>query len=137
MRPLCERNASRVEKSIVEYITPYNPPKGDTPPRAEKKVIKKNAHHVNRQQVERQTYGEFRNVYLSSDEHANLSSANGAERLADLIERLSCYMTSRGKAYRNHYAVLRNWARNDDAKPGGGNGKKPMDTSPVEGLSRG
>ena len=33
------------------------------------------------------------------------------------IERLSYYMESKGKTYRNHLATIRNWARKDSACP--------------------
>ena len=36
---------------------------------------------------------------------------------ADRIERLSAYMASTGKTYKNHLATIRNWARRDRTKP--------------------
>ncbi len=61
-------------------------------------------------------FGEFKNVKLLKDEHAKLVERLGRERAEDLIERLSCYMKSRRKTYRSHYATLLNWARDDAAK---------------------
>lgn len=53
------------------------------------------------------TYGEFKNVLLSSEEHKRLT-----ERFPDAqsrIESLSAYMKSTGKTYLDHYAQLINW----------------------------
>jgi hypothetical protein len=64
----------------------------------------------------RKKYGEFKNVYLSSDEYDKLVKRLGLERAKDLIERLGAYMKSRRKKYDSHYATLLNWARDDDSK---------------------
>lgn len=53
------------------------------------------------------TYGEFKNVFLTPEEHKRLS-----ERFADAerrIDSLSAYMKSTGKTYLDHYAQLINW----------------------------
>ena len=36
---------------------------------------------------------------------------------SDRIERLSAYMASTGKSYKNHLATIRNWARRDSKTP--------------------
>ena len=44
------------------------------------------------------------------------------------IERLSEYMASTGKTYKNHLATIRAWARKDkDRSPTAGSAKKPDD----------
>ena len=53
------------------------------------------------------TYGEFKNVFLSDEEYRRLK-----ERFPDALNRidsLSAYMKSTGKAYLDHYAQLINW----------------------------
>lgn len=56
-------------------------------------------------------YGEYANVLLTDDELGKLKEAfsDWEER----IERLSGYIASTGKAYKSHYATIRNWARKD------------------------
>lgn len=56
-------------------------------------------------------YGEYQNVLLTDDELAKLKEEffDWKER----IERLSSYIASTGKSYKNHLATIRNWARKD------------------------
>lgn len=79
----------------------------------------------------RRVFGEFQNVYLSSDEYDKLVKRLGEDSAKDLIERLGAYMKSRRKKYDSHYATILNWARDDAAKgklgtqisaPGGASG---------------
>lgn len=62
----------------------------------------------------RHKYGEYNNVLLSDEDMEKLKSEfpDWEER----IERLSAYIASTGKSYKNHLATIRNWARNDKAK---------------------
>ena len=59
-------------------------------------------------------YGEYNNVLLTDDELKKLKTeySDYEER----IERLSSYVASTGKAYKSHYATIRNWARKDAEK---------------------
>ena len=66
-------------------------------------------------------YGEYKNVLLTDDEFEKLK-AEYVDYL-DRIERLSSYIASTGKAYKSHYATIRNWAR-ADAEKGRSNGAK-------------
>ena len=66
-------------------------------------------------------YGEYKNVLLTDDEFEKLK-AEYVDYL-DRIERLSSYIASTGKAYKSHYATIRNWAR-ADAEKGRDNGAK-------------
>lgn len=56
-------------------------------------------------------YGEYKNVLLTDDELSKLKTEyfDYEER----IENLSSYIASTGKAYKSHYATIRNWARKD------------------------
>ena len=60
-------------------------------------------------------YGEYKNVLLSDDDVEKLKKE--FPDWADRIERLSAYMASTGKTYKNHLATIRNWARRDRTKP--------------------
>ena len=56
-------------------------------------------------------YGKYKNVLLTDEELEKLKEeySDYEER----IERLSSYVASTGKAYKSHYATIRNWARKD------------------------
>ncbi len=56
-------------------------------------------------------YGEYNNVLLTDDELEKLQYEYPDYQ--DRIERLSSYIASTGKAYKSHYATIRNWARKD------------------------
>ena len=74
-------------------------------------------------------YGEYENVLLTDEELEKLKAEypDWQER----IERLSSYVASTGKAYKSHYATIRNWARKDQ-KHGGGNGSAKHDGNAEE-----
>ena len=56
-------------------------------------------------------YGEYNNVLLTDDELEKLQAEY--PDYSDRIDRLSAYIASTGKAYKSHYATIRNWARKD------------------------
>lgn len=84
--------------------------------------IKENKTKVNKNKVTyapteekknvRHKYGEYENVLLSDDDLEKLKSEypNDYEKR---IERLSEYIASTGKSYKNHLATIRAWARRD------------------------
>ena len=60
----------------------------------------------------RHKYGSYKNVLLSDEDMEKLMTEfphDGVER----IERLSEYIASTGKKYKNHLATIRSWARKD------------------------
>lgn len=59
----------------------------------------------------RRAYGQFGNVYLTDGEAARLRESVPGYR--EYIERLSSYMASTGKTYRDHFATLHSWALRD------------------------
>lgn len=63
----------------------------------------------------RHKYGMYKNVLLTDEEYAKLTEEFPHD-YSDRIERLSEYIASTGKKYKNHLATIRNWARNDVAK---------------------
>lgn len=64
----------------------------------------------------RHKYGEYQNVLLSDVDFIKLQSEFPRD-WQQRIERLSAYMASTGKSYKNHLATIRNWARRDGAQP--------------------
>lgn len=56
-------------------------------------------------------YGEYKNVLLTDDEFRKLTETY--PDYGERIERLSGYIASTGKAYKSHYATIRNWAKRD------------------------
>ena len=57
-------------------------------------------------------HGEYSNVLLT-DEELDKLQADFPSRWAELVENLSEYIESTGKAYKSHYATIRSWARKD------------------------
>ena len=58
------------------------------------------------------TYGRYRNVKLTGTDLSKLK-AEFPDDWQERIDRLSTYMDSSGKSYKNHLATIRNWARRD------------------------
>lgn len=63
----------------------------------------------------RHKHGEYNNVLLSDEDYEKLKSEFPSD-YEERIERLSSYMASTGKSYKNHLATIRNWARKDRSK---------------------
>lgn len=62
----------------------------------------------------RHKYGAYKNVLLS-DEDMDKLKAEFPQDWQQRIERLSEYIASSGKSYKNHLATIRSWARKDKA----------------------
>ncbi len=77
-------------------------------------------------------YGEYNNVMLTDDELRKLRSEYSDWR--ERIERLSCYIESKGTKYKNHYATIRNWARRDGVENGKRNGSVDEQAGKYERL---
>lgn len=60
----------------------------------------------------RHKHGEYSNVLLSDADLEKLKAEFPTD-WEQRIERLSAYMASTGKGYKNHLATIRNWARRD------------------------
>lgn len=61
----------------------------------------------------RHKYGLYKNVLLTDEDMAKLQEEFPHD-YSDRIERLSEYMASTGKSYKNHLATIRNWAKKDN-----------------------
>jgi hypothetical protein len=100
------------EKAYSE--TPYSEkPNTENPPQLNTKEL--NTKKINNNII-RHKYGEYKNVLLSDADFEKLKNEfpNDYE---ERIEKLSAYMASTGKVYKNHLATIRNWARNDKTQP--------------------
>ena len=74
----------------------------------------------------RHKYGMYKNVLFTDEEYQKLQEEFPHD-YTDRIERLSEYIASTGKKYKNHLATIRSWARKDTgAKPTG----KPKSSNP-------
>lgn len=62
-------------------------------------------------------YGSYRNVFLTDEELTRLKEEFPEDWL-QRMERLSEYMASTGKHYRNHLATIRSWSRRDTLPKG-------------------
>lgn len=84
-----------------------------------KSISKKNPRHK---------HGEYQNVLLSDDDLEKLKAEFPSD-WDQRIQRLSEYMASSGKSYKNHLATIRNWARRDKpaAKNAGGEDMTDLD----------
>ena len=60
----------------------------------------------------RHKYGLYKNVLLTDEDYAKLQEEFPHD-YSERIERLSEYMASTGKSYKNHLATIRNWAKKD------------------------
>lgn len=56
-------------------------------------------------------YGEYKNILLTDEEYQKLTETYPDAK--DRIERLSEYIASTGREYKNHYATIRSWAKRD------------------------
>ena len=64
---------------------------------------------------QKNVYGEYHNVHLSDSDIQRLKDRFPSD-YGRRIERLSEYMESSGKTYRNHYLTICQWARRDEEK---------------------
>lgn len=76
----------------------------------------------------RHKHGEYQNMLLSDDDLEKLKAEFPSD-WDQRIQRLSEYMASSGKSYKNHLATIRNWARRDKpaAKHAGGEDMTDLD----------
>lgn len=80
----------------------------------------------------RHKYGEYDNVFLTDVELDKLKAEFPDWEAR--IERLSGYMKSTGKRYKDHLATIRNWARRDAEKDAGSRSGRGAPSSSVDRL---
>ena len=62
----------------------------------------------------KKNYGELKNVFLSDEELKKLNERFGVNATNKLIFDLSTYIASNGRKYKNHFATLLRWAKNNE-----------------------
>jgi hypothetical protein len=85
-------NASNVLADCLQHATPETETETEERKETETKKI---------------AFGEFKNVKLTQAEYDRLESKLGRARLKSGIDLLGDYMKSKGKAYKDHYAALK------------------------------
>lgn len=66
-----------------------------------------------KKKIQKKAYGEFSNVNLSDEEYSKLLDFVGKKHTEAFIEKISIYMETNGKRYKNHYAAIRQWMNKD------------------------
>lgn len=109
-------------------------PRTENPPQINKDIT--STEETNTEQIKereskrpvRHKHGQYRNVLLSDEEMEKLMREfpNDYQKR---IERLSEYMASTGKIYKNHLATIRSWAKRDEEKAQVGKPGKQYDHS--------
>ena len=74
----------------------------------------------------RHKYGLYQNVLLSDEEMEKLMREYPND-YQKRIDRLSEYMASTGRIYKNHLATIRSWAKRDEEKAQAGKNAKQYD----------
>lgn len=85
-----------VAEQLTKVSSPLDTQKKDT---IQKKLYKRK-------------YGEFQNVLLTDEEYQKLKDKLNT-KADEFIEKLSAYMKSTGKPYKDHYATILNWHRRE------------------------
>ncbi|MGA2669910.1 MAG: replication protein [Dehalococcoidia bacterium] len=62
--------------------------------------------------LSKRKYGEFQNVLLTDEGYQKLKDRLNT-KADEFIEKLSAYMKSTGKCYKDHYATILNWSRRE------------------------
>lgn len=112
---LAEKGLSIYTKGQMNfaYRENENDPEGEPIPDINTDVTTPNKPDIGAPKKEpRHKYGEYTNVLLSDTDLAKLK-AEFPNDWQKRIERLSAYMASTGKSYKNHLATIRNWAKRD------------------------
>lgn len=75
---------------------------------------------ISNSKIQRHKYGTYENVLLSDEEMEKLQSEFPYD-WEERIERVSEYVASTGKTYRNYLATIRSWAKKETVKKPKGN----------------
>lgn len=111
---------------------------GELPPESESEIESESERKSKEKEVAspsstpaRHKYGEYSNVLLSDADMEKLQTEFPAD-WRERIERLSSYMASSGKGYKNHLATIRNWARKDRERQEEQKSSKPAIEGDIE-----
>jgi len=107
---ILENSTPTATKPQVQVLQTYQPLPKTTTETTPKKT------------AEKLILGEFKNVFLTSNELDKLTDRFGIAGTTERIERLSAGIESKGYKYKSHYATILNWDRRDKgSKPEGRN----------------
>lgn len=113
LTPITVSSDTDLKKSDTEIGTNLTPPAVHT---------NKNTKDNTKETIQKSTYGEFTNVFLSDEDYQKLITEKMSKPKADdLIEQLSSYMKqnpANARKYVDHYATILNWSRKDGRKDG-------------------
>ena len=73
--------------------------------------VPRDREETDKKREDKDIYGEFKNVKLSSQEYEKLIDQFGEKATSEKIESLSSYVASKGKKYSSHYATILTWER--------------------------
>jgi len=97
-----------VSAEVTKLMSTETPPNITLIPQTKLKETKREDTKLNKKRN-----GEFQNVLLTDGEFEKLIKQFG-EKLPVMIENLSAYKESKGKVYKNDYATILTWDRNDN-----------------------
>ena len=109
------RRALQGQAALPEAVADKCPPYAADicPPERELEI--KREGEIKPGQTTRAPFGRYKNVFLSEKELAELQTELPG-KWEYYIDRLSGYIASSGKKYKNHAATIRRWAADDEAK---------------------
>ena len=115
----CTENPDTVNPDTADPDTV--PPYTETPAQIKKDRTRKERSSTDLknqrgEEAARHLYGAYQNVCLTDGELDKLKSEFPSD-YRQRIERLSEYMASTGKSYKNHMATIRSWARREAGEP--------------------
>ena len=106
-KEMSERQSRNGSKGGAKEGHPnYNKPKLSQSLPKVKPKLNPNTNTNTNTNTNKKTYGECANVFLTDEEYSKVKDKG----LTDLIEELSLYIASKGDKYKNHYAVICQWA---------------------------
>ena len=113
------RRALQEQAALPEAVADKCPPERELEIEIEKEIdieleIKREG-EIKPGQTTRAPFGRYKNVFLSEKELAELQTELPG-KWEYYIDRLSGYIASSGKKYKNHAATIRRWAADDEAK---------------------
>jgi predicted phage replisome organizer len=109
------RRALQEQKALPEAVADICPPEIEKEKEIDIELEIKREGEIKNGQTARTPFGRYENVFLSEKELAELQTELPG-KWEYYIDRLSGYIASTGKSYKNHAATIRRWAADDKAK---------------------
>ena len=109
------RRALQEQKALPEAVADKRPPEIEIEKEIDIELEIKREGEIKTGQTAPAPFGRYENVFLSKKELAELQEELPG-KWEYYIDRLSGYIASSGKKYKNHAATIRRWAADDEAK---------------------